>query len=431
MLHTPLVHAQLGSNPDLFFKPAAPAPDLPEDRYYPQGKKFIYTFYSLGAWVNPETNNHEAMSEPEIQKSFQEYKAAGFDLFGPQYEMNARALEDAAQHGLNSVYTIKFPINFHDKQLAVVNPEEVREHIMNEVKAVMDNSDIAIWYLTPEELRPWRKNEMLYLETASKAIRDADTHKRPILMYDPAHASANRLSSIAPWVDYLAKGMYTNYASMRDSRIWVRWSMEQELEAIRNANPQGTPLAVPEMFSSRKQNLTDEDIQLIPDWVRHDTYLSLVSGAKGVVVFSMRKRPSLPEPAWNAYRDANFQIASELMGDLNLSQVFLFGEPRDEVQIDVVEGPDEVELLFPSGGVKDPLTYSSVNFLDVAYGDARYLFLVNSANEAVKVMAGGFPYDAAVAETLFDDRPSFNIAEGEFEITLQPLEVKAYRFTRR
>lgn len=415
----------------MFFKPAAPAPDLPSDRYYPQGKKFIFTFYSVGAWVNPETNSHEAMSEPEIQKAFQEYKAAGLTLFGPQYEMNERALKDAAQHDLDSLYTIKYPINFHDKQPAVVNPEEIREYIMNEVKAVMDNPGIAIWYLAPEELRPWRKNEMLYLETASKAIRDADTHGRPILMYDPAHATANRLSSIAPWVDYLAKGMYTNYASMRDNRIWVRWSMEQETEAISRANPQATPLAVPEMFSSRKQALTDEDLPLISDWVRHDSYLSLVSGAKGIVVFSMRKRPSLPEPAWNAYRDAYYQLASELTGELNLAQVFLFGEPRDEIQIDVVEGPSEVELLFPNGGVKDPVPYSSVNFLDVAYEDARYLFLVNSANEEVKVMAGGFPYDATLAETLFDERPSFNIAEGEFEITLKPLEVKAYRFTRR
>lgn len=431
LLQLPAANAQLGSDPDLFFKPAPSTPDLPADRYYPQGKKFIFTFYSVGAWVNPETNAHEAMAENEVQQAFKDYKAAGFDLFGPQYEMNARMLEDAKQHNLSAVYTIKYPVNFHGKEPVNINPDEVREFITKEVKAVMDNPNIAIWYITPEELRYWRKNEMLYLETASKAIREADVHKRPILIYDPAHANAKRLVHIAPWVDYLAKGMYTNYASMRDSRIWVRWSMEQEIEAIREANPQGTPLAVPEMFASRKTELNDELIQKIPDWVRHDAYLSLISGAKGIVVFSMRKRPSLPEPAWQAYRDTYFELAEELLGKPNLSQVFLFGEPRNEIQIDVVDGPQEVELLFPSGGVKDPITYPSVNYSDLAYGKDRYLFLVNSSDQAVRIMAGGFPYAAAKAETLFDDRAPFDIAEGEFEITLQPLEVKAYRFTRR
>lgn len=191
LLQLPTAHAQLGSDPDLFFKPAPDTPDLPADRYYPQGKKFIFTFYSVGAWVNPETNAHEAMAEDQVQQAFKDYKAAGFDLFGPQYEMNARMLEDAKQHNLSAVYTIKYPVNFHGKEPVNINPDEVREFITKEVKAVMDNPNIAIWYITPEELRYWRKNEMLYLEVASKAIC--------YLLADIADNRKEMPNMVSPW----------------------------------------------------------------------------------------------------------------------------------------------------------------------------------------------------------------------------------------
>src|SRR5690606_15920435 len=131
--------------------------------------------------------------------------------------------------------------------------DEIRKTLREMMEPVLDAPEIKFWYLQPEELRPWRKNEMQFLEYATTAIREIDPHKRPIMMYDPAHASAGRLASIAPWIDYLAKGMYVNYASKRDDRIWVRWSMEQELKAIERSGSKATPLALPEMYhDSRK-----------------------------------------------------------------------------------------------------------------------------------------------------------------------------------
>ncbi|HWL51555.1 MAG TPA: hypothetical protein VNQ90_03920 [Chthoniobacteraceae bacterium] len=429
---TTLLHAQLGPSPDAFFKPAPTAPEnLPADKVYPVGRQFPFSFFSLGGGVGAD--QHAALPEEEVRQQFERYKKVGLKLFGPQYEMNGRALEDARAHGLQVIYTVTYgePRFFHQKPAVPLDEKDVTRSITEQVKAVADNESIAIWYLQPEELRPWRKDEMTFLEVASKAIREADPRKRPIWIYDPAHASAGRLKSIAPWVDYLGKGMYTNYASMQENRIWVRWSMEQEVEAIRLADAKAVPLAVPEMYhDSRRPPLTDEAIAKIPAWVRHDTYLSVATGAKGVVIFSLRQRPSLPPKAWEAYYEAYTRAARELLGPFG--QAVLFGEKRGDIVIDHVSGPQELELVFPSGGLKEPVRYPSVTSLDLAYGNERYLLLVNSANEPVEVAVGGLPYASAQARELFDDdKPAFAVGEGEFPVELAPLEVRAYHFTRQ
>ncbi len=428
---TTLLHAQLGPAPDVFFKPAPTAPEtLSAEKAYPGGTMFPFSFFSLGGGVG--TDGHAALSEVEVQEQFERYKKAGLKVFGPQYEMSGRALQDAEKHGLKLVYSLLYKDArlFHNKEKEPLDEKDVYESISQQVKAVADQEAIAIWYLQPEELRPWRKEEMIFLETASRAIRESDPLKRPIWIYDPAHASAGRLKSIAPWIDYLGKGMYTNYASMQDNRIWVRWSMEQEVEAIRLGESKAIPLAVPEMYhDSRRPAMTDEAIAKIPAWARHDTYLAIASGAKGVMVFSLRKRPSLPPAAWEAYYEAYTRAARELLGPFG--QAVLFGEKRADITVDHVSGPEELELLFPSGGVKEPIRYPSVSHLNLAYGNERYLLLVNSANEPVEVAVGALPYASAQAQELFGDKVSFPIGEGEFPVELAPLEVRAYRFSRQ
>ncbi len=423
--------AQLGSDPAVFFKPGPTAPAaLPADRLYPGGTQMLFSFFSVGG----APDEKRPVDDAYVSQSLERYRKSGLRVVGPQYELNSRLLEDARKHGLKAFYTIRYGRDrlFHDKEPAVIDPVEVYDTISKEVKAAAGNEEIAAWYLQPEELRPWRKNEMAFLEAASKAIREADPQKRPLWLYDPAHANSKRMASIAPFVDYLGKGLYTNYAGKKEERVWVRWSMEEEREAIRLANASAVPLAVPEMYHDKRHTpLTPEEIAALPTWVRHDVYLSLISGAKGVVVFSMRQRPSLPPEAWEAYYTAYTGVARELLEGRELGKVFLFGEPRSGVSVEVVEGPATVSLLYPSGGVKEPRQYPSVAHADIAYGADRYLFLVNSAAQPVEVAVGGLPYAAVEAEPLFHKEAAFPVGEGEFTVALAPLEVRAYRLSRR
>ena len=417
------LHGMPGADPDVFFKPGPTAPEnLAPDQVYPVGRLFPFSFFSIGGGT--ETKLNDIYSDEVIQKDFEHYKTLGIPIFGPQYELNSRALKDAQAYDLKVAYAVGLPLDFH-KGTPEVNAEEVEAAIRRQVEEVMDNPRIAFWYLRPEELRPWRKPEMAYLQAASRAVRGTDPLRRPLWVYDPAHANASRLASIAPWVGYLGKGLYPNYASMKDDRVWCRWAIEQEVEAIKASGADAVPIAVPEMF----QQPADADLGKIPAWARHDVYLSLISGAKGVIIFSARRRPEFP--ARDTYYKAYADVARELLGPLNLGQVFLFGEPRTDLEVDVIEGPAELEMRFPSGGVKEPIVYPSVASYDVAYGNDRYLFVVNSANKPVKIAVGGMPYNVMRAESLFEKNPAFDIAEGEFVATLAPLEVKGFRLTRR
>lgn len=410
-------------DPKKFWREAPLAPkDLPADRLYPAGRKFLFTFYSVGGGID----SARPLREAEVQKIFSDYRKHGFEIIGPQYEMSPRALKDAAVHDFQVVQSVGLSKDEVKRSKPGEEPslEECRQQIIAQVKAVADDPKIILWDLKPEELRPWRKREIAYLAMASEAIRDADPLKRPIYHYAPGHFTAKQLQSLAPHVDILGKGMYVNYSSQKQSRIWCKWTIDQEIEAIRASDSKAIPVAVTEMFQQPEAN----ELELIPSWVRHDVYLSMVSGAKGVIVFSMRKRENFE--AWQAYYDAYQKVAAELLGEGGLAEAFLFGERREDLRVEITEGPETVEMTFRQADVKEPIRYPSVHTAELVYGKKRYFVAVNSSNETVKAMVVGFPYDSAQA-LASDEKVPVPIAEGEFSATFAPLETKIWRISQK
>jgi hypothetical protein len=176
---------------EAFFRPA---PDLAQkydaDKLFPQGRIFPVVFYGLNL----------GRDKPEE-----------LTLIGPYgREQN---IEAAKKHGLKCTYTISLPMEFHSNKPLELSPDEIRRRVREQVEAVAGQSEIAWWYLAPEELRYWRKNEITYLEVAADAIRQADPLKRPIWMYDPGHRDATGLAHTVKHLDLCGKGMYTNRPS--------------------------------------------------------------------------------------------------------------------------------------------------------------------------------------------------------------------------
>ncbi len=409
--------ASLRDKPDVFFKPGPDAPKhLPAGRLYPQGKRFPFSL----------------TSPPEGWDAGQkaEYQRLGVVHFNPAKivqpdQERSKEGEQGPDIG-TSIGLVRAPgtesapgeIIFSDK-------EEVTNTLAAQVKAAAENPKISFWNLLPGEIRFRDKREKEYLATASRAIGQNDPLKRPVWIYLPPEASTAYLSHIAPWVDYLGKALEPDGVALDRSRIWFRWAMERAVEAIHETSAEATPVAV----LVNPQSLSADERNKIATTLRHDLYLSLVTGAKGVISIASKQPADLPTQ--EAFRSAGLDIARELLGPKKLGELFLFGERRDEIEVDIVDGPAEVEVHYPSGGVETPMAYSSVSHLDLAYGKERYLILVNSAMEPVTLMIGGMPYAAVRAESLFESLPPMDIAEGEFETDLQPLEVRIYRMTRR
>ncbi len=406
----------------------APAPvdveHLPVDGIYPQGQTMGLSLYSVGAGMRSDEAGDVDELAPSRLELLRMIKRDGFTLIGPQYELNDRAIEDAKSVGLKCIYSI----GVGKKDLRADNPdlEAFKREVQAQLAAVADEPTIAWWNLRPEELRYWRQVEIGYLKSIYELVRQGDPLHRPAFMYEPGHRTAAGLGKTLDFQDLSAKGSYVNYSGHTENRVWMRWSIEQQVEAIRQSDrPDRIAVVVPEMFRQPEPDqLADLD-----RWARHDMYLGLVSGARGAMIFSLRPRANFT--ARKAYYEAYAKVTRELRGSLGLERLFLFGTPRHDLRIEVTEGPPRLMLADKFGAaLGHDLLYPSVALFDVALEDKRYLILVNSANDPIEVEVKNFPLEPLRAESLFDESLSQAVTDGAMQVRLPGLGVAGWRFHR-
>ncbi|MGI9455181.1 MAG: hypothetical protein ACR2NU_01385, partial [Aeoliella sp.] len=361
---------------------------------------------------------------------------------GPTYNRDQdAALEAAEKAGLSYPYTILIDMNFHakspDKPLKL-DEEEINRRITAQVMKVVNRKSICWWYLRPEELRFWHENEMEYLQAATEAVREADPMKRPIWMYEPNHRNVTSLVKTGAYQDIIGKGCYTNLTGHQNQRVWVRWSMEQQTQAIAILEDKDgrkrIPLVMPELCCDPEDPALDH---LIPRWVRHDVYLGLMSGGKGVAIWSLYPRNEVKR-TWQIWYDAYAHVATELTGPRRLGQVFLFGNETTKLTISILDGPKEVAL---DRGPKNKLeagttnederktrttVYPSLSVRELEYRGALYLFLCNSSGTAaVRFQSNPLPKEARITE-IFASRNNPH-AGGTLHGWIGPLEVQCYK----
>jgi hypothetical protein len=405
---------------DFFRSPPDRAAELPDDELYPRGRQFLFTYFST---------YHGRDANAEVEQAV----ADGCTMIGPDYGNYDAALATAEQYGVKYFMPVGWhpegghkSLHFVDDSHPEFDADVVREAVAAKVASYADNDTVAGWYLIPEEMRWWRANEMQFMQAVYEGVRQGDPKKRPVWMYEPNNRSAESLAKTLKFQDICGKGIYTNYAGKQDERIWVRWSIEQEVQAIRAlGRDDAIAIAVAEMF----QQPADDVVHMVPAWARHDAYLSLVSGAQGVIIFSSAHRRGFT--ARDTYYEAYAQVSRELNGEKQLGQIFLFGEHRDDLSVRVINGPATVTLTkTPSATMENKTkTYPSISILDIAYDGDRYLFAVNSANEPVKAVVEGLPFAGFTVEAVFNDENP-KLGRGNFATAFEPLEVKAWRFTR-
>ncbi|MBE6367963.1 MAG: hypothetical protein E7052_08680 [Lentisphaerae bacterium] len=402
---------------------------LPSDNVYPLGSKFPFSFYSVGGG---STNKRgELLPEAEKLADQDRILAGGVTLVGPQYELNKEVVDLAKRGKVKAIYTINPVVDgekmsgskIFDKWARARKPiqwDKIKASIAEQVKAVANNPEIAYWDLTPEELRPWRKNEMKFIEIGAQAIRDNDPLKRPIMMYDPGHRNASSLATTCKHLNFVAKGMYTNYSGQKFKRVWNRYSVAQMTGArkLLNREKDLTVLALPEMFQQPK---TAEELKMVPTWVRYDAYSSLSSGAQGILVFSASKRKNFA--AWDAYLDAWLTVCKELTGPANIGKAFIFGERRSDLTLDQTQGPKEVKIT----AARKEHTFPGLTMDNIAFDHMRYVFAVNNTTEPVAGVIDGLPYSSEIkVRPLWGGGETMTVPEGNWEFELPPYGVAGW-----
>lgn len=361
--------------------------------------------------------------------------AAGFTVAGPVYGDQRPYLDRCLEKGLPVVAHVGLPVTFHDKAPNKYRVDEpaLRAAIAGQVGDLAAHAEVAWWMITPEELRPWRGDEMRYLEIVAATVRANDPLGRPVALYNPNHRDAGSLAPIARHVDVVAKGCYVNLTGRKRDRAWVRWSIAQELLASENAGRPGAfAIVMPELCHDPEPSEHGE----IERWVRHDVYLGLVSGAKGVLIWSLFPRREVKR-TWQLWYDAYAQCGRELGPERGLGEVFLFGERRTDLAVALTAGAAEIAV--PLGGEVEPETTSaeeraernvrqaSWTAAEMAHGTSRYLFLVNSANDPAAFTVAGWPPGTAAANACTGAAVALP-ATGPLRLALPAYGVTALRF---
>ena len=133
------------------------------DELFPRGSLFPCAAYSVG-------------SGPVLQANADllRYRPSGFNLLGPQYGPNQTVLQETKTYGLRGIYTVGADVDFLKEKGLPKPVDELAAEVNAQVSKVAADRTIAWWYLAQEELRTWRRDEMLYLEKITEAIRKAD-----------------------------------------------------------------------------------------------------------------------------------------------------------------------------------------------------------------------------------------------------------------
>lgn len=395
------VPVQAGKKPR---SPAAPAAYARKEGVYPLGGEFPLGLYS----VNP---------------------------YG-----DMRAVK---RHGWNLAHTYGFKMEFLDacasaKMGGMAHlPGKNKPLPEAQVAAVIKEcaeSDYVAWWDLPEERRFWRKDEMAIVTEYAKWTRKHDPKKRPNYMYMPGHYLDTDVKPYVPHLDIVPASVYTTYSLM--PHAWVRWRMESTVNAIRLAGAkigpnylegEKTPVAVIEMFYEQWNENSPPKIMSAAG-AYHDFWQSIVSGARGIVVFSYfhRKDKKEYEEVWQAYCKA----ASEIAGSEKLGQMILHGKEVDAIKVKITAGVARTVAFIPHGTKLAPISYPAIDLLAKEWQGHLYVIAVNSADDPVTAELSGFPNHLEEAIRLFEeaDAPLKNsVLKAEFS----PLAVHIYKVPLR
>ncbi|NMA19807.1 MAG: hypothetical protein GX927_04425 [Lentisphaerae bacterium] len=394
----------------------APAPDAganyAADKVYPSGRLFPIAGYS--------------------SPSAKLLRTMGFSVAGPVYGGH-EAMKKWAAEALTENFPViwQFEVDYEGKPISMETLEELakakKQLDLEQLKAnarnrvaeaiAASNDNILLWAIHPEELRHWRPLEMTFLATVADEIRSADPKKRPVWMYQPGHYGYESMAKYTSILDVIGQGFYPHAGA--SNRVWQRMWAENLMRAAKEANRPA--IAVTEMYVQPK----DEELDMIPVWVHHDVWLSLIYGCEGILVFSFATRKNFD--AHGNYFFAYADVAQELNGKPKLGEVLLFGVDEKDLSFTVTEG--DKEAVYDNKYKKNDVhTYPTIVWRDMRHATGRYCFAVASSATPIKAELTGLPkvpvavFDAASGKQLG------TTADGTFPLEFGPWGVKLLRF---
>ena len=447
VLQCPMWHAHAAGAD--FFRPGPVAPaTLPARGVFPQGRIMHIGGYSPVA---------TAVSALGGAVPLELAKAAGFTVAGPYYgpfEKSKATMERAAQLGMHVAAQLEVPpalrfsgaeakdaLRLRGARMAALGETALRAWVRADMEQFLTNpilnQAVSCWAIAPEELRPWIKAELDYEQAYLRAVKDFDPRRRPAFMYEPNNRTTEKLLQTGPGQGFVLEGAYVRgYGWDVRRSVRINWALDQ----MTGAAAKDGRVVVPALELSQDiPGFTAQELESDPSGrgrlrrlLRHDVYLAVARGARGIQVWSLfHSRPHM-----TTYPDllkGYGEVFRELTAPpLNLQEAILFGERREDIALEVVEGPasigitqgrgsggtelEAVEGKIDVGGQRWP----AVRLANIAYGRERVLIVVNSATQPVRVRLRGIPAAAGMSILSGDEAAEVKQGEAGIEMAMEP-----------
>jgi hypothetical protein len=441
----PEIAAQAGD----FFRPGPVAPDkLPAQGIFPQGRIMHIGGYSP---VSAPVKQLGGIIPLDLAKQ------SGFTVAGPYYGPFARSketMERAAALGMHVAAQLEVPpvlqfnkdedpLKLRGARMAALPEPELRRWVQEDMNNFLKNSElnraVSCWAIAPEELRHWRKPELDYEQAYLKAVNDFDPQHRPAFMYELNNRDTASLLKTGPGQGFVLEGAYVHgYGWDVRRSLRINWAMDQ----MTGAAAKDGRAVVPGLELSRNMpGFTAKDLEADPAararlrrLLRHDVYLAIVRGAQGVQVWSLfhsRKSMTTYLELMKGYGE----VLREMSPPVNLQEPILFGERRQDLALEVVEGPafiaapaQDATLAAVEGKInvaKD--RWPSARLANIAYGHERVLILVNSADQPVRVRLAGMPVAAHLTTVSGGDAAKMERIGSALQAALEPFAALVLR----
>ncbi|MDO9542918.1 MAG: hypothetical protein Q7J98_11445 [Kiritimatiellia bacterium] len=386
------------------------------ERLYPNGSVFPFGSYSV-----------------EAKENMAAVRADGFNFIQTYGTQPVEWVRMAAEAGLGVAVRVGPSLKKDDRDIAEPFNKDVHlKAFVEDFNHYKDEPNIACWSL-PEEQRWWRESEMTLVKEYASYVHNNDLRKRPVYMYLPGHYGIQDLVRYVPHLDWLNKGAYTVYAGRDTCRAWVGKEIDDLTAAlqlgsqpwpIRGAKGR-MPMAVLELFSDFPKY--QPDLRLNARKAYHDTYASIVAGAKGVFVLSHWHRKET-DSAYDGFKRAAGEIAA------GLGEIIVAGSPRDDLSVEIIQGPEEIPADIPQLTVTDdsysagptPPMRPSVRYAVWDHAGTTTLIAVNSANVPVRARMR-LPYPSLASVECPYEKRTVKGNAGVFEDNFEPLGVHIYR----
>ncbi len=289
------------------------------------------------------------------------------------------------------------------------------------IATLVKNDQILAWYL-PEEVK---LEDLDKLEQLGNIIRATDTKHRPLITYIE-NAPPEYLKQVSGIVDAVVFGAYPSEFGDRP-RIEIKRRIDWAYKS-------GVPVVIAALEALKGKF----------NWTRHkdvrfDAYLSLISGAKGIMwygYYQARPRPELLE--------AVLEVATELNGPESLGEVLLSGKEPEALRCKNIEGRMyfHEEYNYATGKRPKPLKWlTSIQWTAREYKDYLYIFAVNTAQKVgatddggreliVKVRFGPIT-TASLGVEVISEKRMISMSGNYFVDSFEPLGTHIYKIKLR